>query len=71
VHTPEDVEFVREQLVKYLYVGVLEPAEWDRALQAAEVADLNDDDSPEIFVMVVNSLCCGSLGCRGILLQKL
>ena len=23
VHTPEDVEFVREQLVKYLYVGVL------------------------------------------------
>lgn len=72
VHASEDVRFAREQLITYL--GVVQPAEWDRALRSGEVkiarADLNDDGSQEVFIMVENSLWCGSVGCTGILVQK-
>lgn len=72
VHAPEDVKFAREQLIRYL--GVVPPMEWDRTLQSGQVkiarADLDDDGSHEIFIMVENSLWCGSVGCTGILLHK-
>jgi hypothetical protein len=73
VNTPEDIRFARLKLIRHL--GVVQPAEWDRALRAGDVkiakADLNDDGVPEIFIMIENSLWCGSIGCRGIIVQRI
>jgi hypothetical protein len=43
-------------------------------LHAGEVeiarGDLNDDGLPEVFLVGGNTLWCGSIGCRGVILQK-
>ena len=72
VTKPEDIRFARKYLIKYM--GNVKPGEWNRALQAGEVeiarGDLNDDGVPEVFLVGGNTLWCGSIGCRGIILQK-
>lgn len=72
VTRPQDVQFARKYLIRYME-GV-KPAEWDRALQAGEVeiarGDLNDDGVPEVFLVGGNTLWCGSIGCRGVILQR-
>lgn len=72
VTDPEDMQFAHKYLIAYME-GV-KPAEWDGALHAGDVSiargDLNDDGVPEIFLLVENSLWCGSIGCRGVILQK-
>jgi hypothetical protein len=72
VATSEDIEFVREYLEKYFEEEKL--IAWDRAIQDGEIkiarADLDDDGIPEILIMVERSGWCGSIGCRGLLLQN-
>lgn len=72
VATSEDVEFARKYLGRY-FEGE-EPAAWDRAIRDGEIkiarADLDEDGVPEVFIMVENSIWCGSRGCDGLLLQN-
>ncbi len=72
VTAPEDVEFARKYLGRY-FEGE-EPAAWDRAIRDGEIkiarADLDEDGVPEVFIMVENSIWCGSRGCDGLLLQN-
>lgn len=66
------MQFARKYLIRYME-GV-KPAERDRALQAGEVeiarGDLNDDGVPEVFLVGGNTLWWGSIGCRGVILQR-